>query len=104
MSKDYIYTMSHPTPKWSDIDPYSSLEDIGSDNNDNDTSAKTTLEIATEGAEIAAEDAESINRYSLRTRSNKTDSRSVNVRTGKIMNYCEDSDSDTDYTPRTRPQ
>ena len=30
MDKDYIYTMSKSKPNWSDIDPYSSLEEVSS--------------------------------------------------------------------------
>ena len=93
LTKEETYLMSHPTPNWSAIDPYSSLEEILSDgeNKKETDSVSTQNNKCTESTGVTQ-------RYFMRER--KTDRPSRSLRCVAMHNYKEDSeDNDSDYTP-----
>ena len=95
MDKDFIYTMSKSKPNWSDIDPYSSLEEVSS-------SDTIILETDKESGFKSGKTDET--RYDLRERKSVEIIRNVNVRTEKEINYKESSDSNSDFVvkPKTK--
>ena len=92
MDKDEIYRMSHPTPNWSEIDPYSSLEEIISDTEDKTNNVSTQ--------NINQEESLTSDNYYMREHKVKRPSRTLC--SVVVHNYKEDSDDDSDYTPVTR--
>ena len=92
MDKDYIYTMSKSKPSWSNIDLYSSLEEVYSSDTVVYETEKCNQDIST-------------NSYQLREQKKPSKvTKSVNIRTGREINYKESSDSDSDYLfkPKTK--
>ena len=95
MDKDFIYTMSRSKPNWSDIDPYSSLEEVSSSDTvilekDRDVGSKSENVDET--------------RYELQECKPVEKVKNVNVRTGKEINYKESSDSDDDFVVKPKPK
>ena len=80
--------MSHPTPNWLEIDPYSSLEEVISDTEDK------TNNVCTQN--INQEESLTSDKYYMRERKVKRPSRTL--RSVVVHNYKEDSDDDSDYT------
>ena len=93
LTKEETYLMSHPTPNWSAIDPYSSLEEILSDSENE----KETDSVSTQNNKCA-ESTSDTQCYFMRER--KMDRPSRSLRGVAMHNYKEDSeDNDSDYTP-----
>ena len=92
MDKDEIYYMSHPTPNWLEIDPYSSLEEVISDTEDkiNNVSTQNNNQ----------EESLTSDKYYMRER--KVKQPLWTLCSVVVHNYMEDSDDDSDYTPVTR--
>ena len=94
MDKDFIYTMSRSKPNWSDIDPYSSLEEA--------SSSDTIILETDKDVGSKSEKVDEI-RYELREHKTVERAKNVNVRTGKEINYKESS-SDDDFVVKSKPK
>ena len=96
MNKEEIYRMSHPTPNWSALDPYSSLEEILSESENE----KETDNVPTQNNKCV-ESTSVTQSYFMRERTVNQPSRSLH--SVALHNYKEDSDdsddNDSDYTP-----
>ena len=118
LSKHDIYDLSHKPPDWSNMDPYSRLEDESEDTNDppNRQDQNTTIDspvqtILTEGSSCAITPesdieplAYAVNRYQLRQRKpcmSNPKTRSSN-RLKQTINYLDNSDNDSDYEPKPK--
>ena len=89
MNKDFIYTISKSRPNWSDIDLYFSLEEV---------SSSDTVVYETEKDNIN----KTVSRYQLHERKPSKTIKTVNIRTGKEINYKESTDSDSDYVSKPK--
>ena len=98
LSKDDIYALSKPIPNWDKMDPYSGIEDIGSDsdtvNQDNDSQLLNKLH----------------KRHSVHTKHHKLEPVNLGIRKSKRNNnrsitytYDDASMSDSDYNPKPKP-
>ena len=93
LTKEETYLMSHPTSNWSEIDPYSSLEEILSEGEN-----KKEIDSVSTQNNKCAESIGDTQRYFMRER--KMDRPSRSLRGVATHNYKEDSDdNDSDYTP-----
>ena len=94
MNKDEIYRMSHPTPNWSAMDPYSSLEEMVSEN-ENETDNVPT--------QNSKHDESNSERQSYYMQERKVNRPSRSLRSVATHNYKEESDDDdNDYMPVTQ--